>query len=260
MRRHRCLPSIIATMAYAGAWGCAGGDLIVPSGPGGTSPQDGDAAPSPSMSTVSADPTTIQAVSGTSTIRVTVRDEAGGPIAGAMVTLSASGSGNTLTQPSGATGPDGVAIGAFKSTVPGTKDVVAMVNGSVLLNQSAQIAVTTPVPPAVRHWVFLVQPRDVEEDETFTVELQLVDSEGNLVPLSGKEIYLGLFPEAKKGPSNKLMEGDRFRDTVNGVARFTLRVTREGRYRLRALSDDFPELGPHGPEPYLFSNWFTVHD
>ena len=29
--------------------------------------------------------------------------------------------------------------------------------------------------------------------------------------------------------------------------------------RLRALTDDLPELGPHGPEPYLYSDFFEIH-
>jgi hypothetical protein len=53
--------------------------------------------------------------------------------------------------------------------------------------------------------------------------------------------------------------GNRFRDTSNGVAVFDdLAVTKKGRYRLRALSDQLPELGPHGPEPFLFSIPFDV--
>jgi hypothetical protein len=35
-------------------------------------------------------------------------------------------------------------------------------------------------------------------------------------------------------------------------------VNRSGTYRFRALSDELPFLGPHGPEPYLFSETFQV--
>jgi hypothetical protein len=42
------------------------------------------------------------------------------------------------------------------------------------------------------------------------------------------------------------------------VAAFDLGVDRAGRYRLRALTDDLPELGPHGPQPYLFSEVFEI--
>ena len=234
---------------------------------GGDGGGDGDgdgSSPSASRSTVSADPTAIQAGSGTATIRVTVRDEAGAPFAGAVVTLVVSGSGNTLTQPGGVTGPDGLATGTLRSTVAGTKDVNAVVNGSVQLDQSAQVSVAEgpppPPPPTPEpdHFVFRVPPRDVERDERFRVEVALVDAAGNVVPLSGIEIYLGLFQEGNDGPSNTLLSGDRFRDTENGVAVFNLAVTRKGRYRFRALSDDLPALGPHGPEPFLFSSSFKV--
>ena len=46
--------------------------------------------------------------------------------------------------------------------------------------------------------------------------------------------------------------------TGNGVAIFDLGVTKKGRYRFRVLSDQLPELGPHGPQPYLFSLPFNV--
>jgi adhesin/invasin len=108
-------------------------------GGGGTDPSAG-------KSTVSADPTSIQAGSGLSTITVTVLDGNGSPVSGASVTLQASGSGNTLTQPSGVTGADGVATGTLASTVPGTKVVTATVNGSITVNQTAQVTVT--VAPA----------------------------------------------------------------------------------------------------------------
>lgn len=319
----------------------------------------GGSSPSVSRSTVSADPTSIEVESGISTIRVTVRDAEGTPIPGAIVTLEASGAGNTLTQPSEPTDGDGVAVGSLRSSVPGTKDVAATVNGSIRIGQTAQVSVggapapqmellegddqsaapgaPVPIPPAVRvtndlgqpvpgievtfvvtegsgsvagssqttdsegiarvdswtlgspgpntleaqaagvsgspvvfeatasfptaevhHLVFLVPPEDVEEGERFSVAVALVDVNGNVVPLSGIQIYVGLFPEGSPFPTNRWVEGERFRDTENGVAVFDLRITREGRWRMRALTDELPELGPHGPEPYLFSDVFEV--
>ncbi len=236
-----------------------GGDDGGSGGDGGGVDEPGVGAPSASHSTVSADPSSIEASTGMSTIRVTVRDDAGAPVPGAIVTISVSGTGNTLTQPAAPTGTDGVATGTLRSTVPGTKDITVTVNGSVLLNQTVQVAVVAG-PPAAEpdHFVFRVQPRNVEENEQFTVEVALVDATGEIVPLSGIEIYLGLFAEGNDYPSNRLLAGHRFRDTENGVATFTLRILREGRYRFRALSDELPALGPHGPEPYLFSNAFEV--
>jgi hypothetical protein len=108
--------------------------------------------------------------------------------------------------------------------------------------------------------MFLMQPRDVDVRERFQVEVALVDAEGDVVPLSGIVIYLGLFQEGNDSPSNTQLLGDRFRETVDGVAVFDdLGVIEEGRYRFRALTDDLPELGPHGPEPPLFSTHFDVN-
>ena len=93
----------------------------------------------------------------------------------------------------------------------------------------------------------------MDDGEPFTVAVALVDSDGNVVPLSGIVVYLGLFREGKNQPSNKELGGERFQPTENGVAVFDgLRVTKDGEYRLRALSDDFPAVGP------TFSDRFDV--
>ncbi len=105
-------------------------------GGGGTGPSDAN-------STVTASPTSIEAITGTSTITVTVRDGTGAPVAGATVRLDATPkNGNTLTQPSGATGADGIATGTLSSTVPGSKTVRATVNGRVNVDQTAEVVVT----------------------------------------------------------------------------------------------------------------------
>lgn len=323
--------------------------------------------PSAASSTVSADPASIQVESGVSSIRVTVRDEAGVPVSGVVVTLSATGSGNTLVQPATPTGSDGVAVGTLRSNVAGTKDVTATVNGTLQIAQTAQVFVTAApasriervdgnnqtaergspvaVPPAVRvtnsagqpmagvavtfvvtegdgtvsgasqstdaqgiarvgswtlgaegrnrlearasslagspvifeatatappppppppppaaephHFVFRVPPHDVRKDEWFTIEVAIVDASGNVVPLNGTEVYLGLWEQGDDHPSNDRLAGDRFEDTRNGVATFRLYVKNEGTYRFMARSDYLPKhLGPYGPE--LFSNSFEV--
>jgi hypothetical protein len=73
-------------------------------GTSGDSVGGGGSGPSASRSTVAADPNSIAAVTETSTITVTVRDDHGDPVEGAGVSLQASGAGITLTQPSGTTG------------------------------------------------------------------------------------------------------------------------------------------------------------
>ena len=66
-------------------------------------------------STVDANPGSV-ASGAPATITVTARDASGNPVSGATVVLSATGTGNTLTQPAGATDASGVATGTFSST------------------------------------------------------------------------------------------------------------------------------------------------
>ena len=212
--------------------------------------------PSAGQSSVTADPATIDAGTGAATITVTVRDERGDPLPGATVRVQATGEGNTLTQPSSPTDAEGRATATLGSTVAGEKVVSAVVNESVELTETA--VVTVIAADGVDRLVFLVPPRDVDEGETFTVEVALVDRDGDVVPLTGVFVYVDLFREGRDTPTNTDAVGERFENTVDGVAAFDLRINREGRYRLRALTDDLPELGPHGPEPYLFSDVFEV--
>jgi hypothetical protein len=322
----------------------------------------GGDAPSASRSTISAQPSSILAGAGVSTVTVTVRNAAGDPVAGATVTLDVTGAGNSVTQPAGATGADGVATGTVASDVPETKVVSATVNGSVRLDATAEIAVTsagpgitiaalegddqsapaggavsvrpavrvtdgggqpvsgvavsfvvtggggrvdgasqttddngvarvggwtlgdTPGPntlearapgasgspvvftadgtaggPGVDHFVFRIPPGNVKKGERFTVEVAMVDAGGTVVPLSGITIALGLFKQGHDEPNNKDLDGNRAVTTQDGVATFPdLAIRKEGSYRLRAVTEDLPQLGPLGPEPPLFSEAFVV--
>jgi Invasin, domain 3 len=219
----------------------------------------GGSAPSATRSALSADPSSIAAGSGTSTITVTVRDGQGDPVEGATVSLQADGIDNTLIQPSGTTGPDGTTSGTLSGATAGTIVVSATVNGSVVLSQTAEVTVTESPAAKVDHFVFRLQPHDVHTNERFRIEAALADADGNVVPLTGILMYVGLFEEGQSDPNNKRLLGNRYRATEDGVAVFDdLGVTKKGRYRFRVLSDQLPELGPHGPEPYLFSLAFDV--
>jgi uncharacterized protein YjiK len=103
-------------------------------------------AVSAALSTVTANPTSIAASSGSSTITVTVKDQSGAAMSGVTVVLSATGDGNSLTQPAGATNSSGVATGTLSSTVVGTKTVSATANGTAI-TQTATVEVTEPPPP-----------------------------------------------------------------------------------------------------------------
>ncbi len=204
---------------------------------------DGGGGPDPDRSTVTASPVSIEAGTGLSTITVRVRDGAGAAVSGATVTLSATGSGNVLTQPSSPTGADGVATGTLQSVVPGTKVVSAVVNGSVSIVETASVTVTLITGPD--HLEFLVQPSDVEEDEEISpaVEVAIVDAQGSVVTVSGVEIEIELLEG--DGESSDELKGGSKRRTEDGIAVFAdLRVDSSNEdYRLRASAPAMPELG-----------------
>jgi hypothetical protein len=138
--RHLSLP-LCAVLAF----GC-GGELLIP---GEEQPGEQQPTPSASVSTIAATPASIEAVTGSSSIVVTVRGENEEPVEGATVTLHATGSGNSVDQPSVVTGPDGLATGTLRSTVPGVKVVSAVLNGAVEMSQTAEVTVTAAGATAI---------------------------------------------------------------------------------------------------------------
>jgi hypothetical protein len=164
--------------------------------------------------------------------------------------LSATGSGNVLTQPSGTTGADGVASGTLQSEVPESKVVSAVVNGAVPIVETATVTVTANQGPD--HLQFLVQPSDADEDEVISpaVEVAIVDQQGSVVTISGIEIEVELIRD--DGRDSKELKGDRVRDTEDGIAVFPdLEVNREDNgYRLRASARGRPELGSVESSPF----------
>lgn len=98
-------------------------------------------------STVSAAPGTIAASAGSvgSAITVIVRDSRGNPLAGQSVTLSATGSGVTLTQP-GATDASGATTGRFSATVAGAHVVSAVTGGVAVGDATVTVTAGAIVP------------------------------------------------------------------------------------------------------------------
>ncbi len=95
-------------------------------------------------------PTTIPASTGSSasTVTVTALDVAGNPLAGLVATLTASGDGVTLVQPSAPTDASGVATGSVSASAAGDHVVSATVAGTTL-SATATLTVTPgPVAPA----------------------------------------------------------------------------------------------------------------
>lgn len=103
-------------------------------------------AVSATLSTVTANPASIAAGGGASLITVTVKDQFGAAMSGVTVVLSATGDGNSLTQPAGPTNSSGVTTGTLSSSVVGTKTVSAVANGTAIA-QTVAVEVTEPPPP-----------------------------------------------------------------------------------------------------------------
>ena len=143
---------------------------------------------SASQSTVDAAPASITASSGSSasTITVTARDEFGNPLPGVEVTLAATGSGNTLVQPAGPTGPDGRTTGRFSSTAVGSRTISATAAG-VAVEQTATVTVAAGPPVAATSSATVPAGR---AGQPTTIEILLKDAAGN--PVSGRASAIAL--------------------------------------------------------------------
>jgi len=142
-------------------------------------------------STAVASPNTGLTADGvtTSTITVTALDGNGDPLSGQAVTLAATGSGNTLTQPSATTDVNGEATGTLVSTVAGTKTITVNIAGTTI---NAQPTVTF-VAGAATHIAFTSEPVTTPVGVTMPgVVVQIEDQEGNPVPQSGATVTLAL--------------------------------------------------------------------
>ena len=96
--------------------------------------------PSASKSTVTASPRSITAGASTSTITVKVRDANNLPVRGVSVTVTSSGTGNTVDPATATSDDNGVATFTFGTTVAEIKTLTA-VAGGVTLDQKPTITV-----------------------------------------------------------------------------------------------------------------------
>jgi hypothetical protein len=130
-------------------------------------------------SLIEADPAQIVASTGTSasTITVTARDAFENPIPGLSVTLAATGTGNTLTQPAAPTGSDGTTTGKLSATLPGDRTVSATIGG-VAITATATVRVSAGIPVAGQSSATV--PGGTAGQVT-TVQIRLKDAQGNAV-------------------------------------------------------------------------------
>ena len=176
--------------------------------------------PSASASTVVASPSqTIADGTSASTITVTVLNAKGRPVKGASVTLAATGTGNSVSQPGAVTDSAGVATGQIASTVAETKTITATINGTLALSQQPTVTFITGTPSAARSTV-VAAPAAVAADGTSvsTITVTVRDSAGN--PVEGATITL-----AATGASNTLVQPQTVTD-AGGLATGTVASTR----------------------------------
>ncbi|HSD32084.1 MAG TPA: Ig-like domain-containing protein, partial [Gemmatimonadales bacterium] len=149
---------------------------------------------------VGASPSTIAATNGSSlsTITVTAKDAGGSAVAGATVVLSASGTGNTLTQPSGPTDANGVATGTLSSTVAGSKTITAVVNG-VTITQQPVVTVAAGAISGSQTTILAAPAAIVQTTGVSTISVTVKDAFGN--PVSGAAVTL-----AATGSGNSLTQ------------------------------------------------------
>ncbi|MGH7526126.1 MAG: Ig-like domain-containing protein, partial [Gemmatimonadales bacterium] len=155
--------------------------------------------PSASQSTLVAAPPAITASTGasSSTISVTAKDAGGNPLSGMTVTLSATGSGNTLTQPAGVTDVSGVATGSLSSTVAEGKTVSATAGGTPLI-QTAAVTVTSGPPPGISH-TLLTAGKDTTNGKLFT--------SGVIAPAPNTLVTIALLSYRSSGATSPTVSG-----------------------------------------------------
>ncbi len=144
---------------------------------------------SAAVSTVTVDKTTVVAdgVDGV-TVTATVKDAQGNPISGSSVTIESTGTLNTITQPVGLTGVDGVAVGTVKSTKAELKTMSARV-GATLVTQTRNVTFTAGAFSAAVSTVTVDKTTAVADGvDAVTVTVTVTDAQGN--PISGSSVTI----------------------------------------------------------------------
>jgi hypothetical protein len=179
-------------------------------------------APSASQSSVAAtSPITASNGESESTITVTVRNAFDIPISGATVTLAATGSGNTLTQPVGTTNASGQITGTLSSTAVGTKVVSATVNGSVGITQTASVVVD-PAATTTAIVTHLPEPSTVGQavTVTYTVTSAGGTPTGNVTVSDGTDSCVGTVAAGSCPVTLTSRPGNTLTATYGGDANF----------------------------------------
>jgi hypothetical protein len=164
----------------------------------GTPAGDGSAppaatAPSPTLSTVTASPTTITA-DGTdvSTVTVTLLGTGSLPVPGKSVTLAASPSTGVVVGAPATTDPNGVAtftISGSKTAAPSVTFTATDTTDSIQINQTATITFQQPVVNDAHSTVQASAPT-VDLNTPVTITVTLRDQTTNAQPVAGQTVSL----------------------------------------------------------------------
>jgi hypothetical protein len=188
----------------------------------------GDAGVSASRSTVMASSDSITAGTEMTTVTVTANDASGNPVSGATVEVSATGTGNTISQPTQPTDVNGVATGTFSSTVAEEKTISAKVNGTAITQKATVTALPGPVS-ATRSSIVAAPASIAPGSGSSTITVTAKDSNGN--PISGAAVVL-----ATTGNESALTQPAAPTNS-SGAATGTLSSTAEGTATVSATID-----------------------
>lgn len=144
---------------------------------------------SASQSLISVSPSTrVANDTDTATITVTLRDAYNNPISGKNITLSATGTGNTLVQPTNATNAAGQTTGTIKSSVIGAKIISAIeIDDEIELTNTATVTfVAGPADPDESTITVDKNEAVANNTDSITITAIVRDSLGN--PISGKTV------------------------------------------------------------------------
>jgi hypothetical protein len=132
---------------------------------------------SPAVSDVQADKTTATADGVDAVVvTVTVKDALGNGISGKTVTIEATGSGNTITQPVGVTDANGVAVGSVKSSVAELKTIGARADGAAI---TKTVGISF-IPGALHHFV-VTHAGTATAGQASSVTIDARDSQNNKI-------------------------------------------------------------------------------
>lgn len=156
-------------------------------------------------------------------IRVTVRKEDGSALAGQTVSVAASGEGNTLTQASGPTNDEGVAVAKLASSVAGIKTVTVSVDaeGGAVVLSSRPTAEFIAVAVPTQRLVFTAAPTSGTAGQALgAFEVSIQDEQGKTVTGASNTVTVAL----GAGSPEATLKGTLSVAAVNGVARFSTLV------------------------------------